>query len=265
MISIHGRSGHTRTGFVQLSTHECKACWECLGSCPNQVLGKIDLPWHRHAIFVNPEQCRGCLKCVSVCANGALSKNGQEAGTHSTQHKKSLYRFLGNNLLLLAGIAMILSGMVLQAGFHMGGPPHPQQAGMAPGSANSLIEMRMNSSATIWGLTYPGWSSLHKIAIVLFSALISWHTILHWKWYKTVLTRRRISKNKEVLTLSLLFLLVAVTGLIPWFIDIAGGSGELRLGFIEIHDKLTLLLIGFLGWHLVKRIRWYSAAFGKLR
>jgi hypothetical protein len=51
-----------------------------------------------------------------------LSKNGQEAGTHSTQHKKSLYRFLGNNLLLLAGIAMILSGMVLQAGFHMGVP-----------------------------------------------------------------------------------------------------------------------------------------------
>jgi hypothetical protein len=33
---------------------------------------------------------------------------------------------------------------------------------------------------------------------------------------------------------------------------------------IEIHDKITLILIVFLILHIIKRLKWFSSAFGKL-
>ena len=64
---------HTRTPFVQLDTQKCKACWKCIENCPNQVINKIDLPWHKHALIVKPDACIGCLNCVNICQYGAYS------------------------------------------------------------------------------------------------------------------------------------------------------------------------------------------------
>ena len=61
-----------QTAHIQLDPHKCKACWECIEACPKQVLGKIDLPFHKHAKIVNPEACIGCKKCVKTCQYGAI-------------------------------------------------------------------------------------------------------------------------------------------------------------------------------------------------
>lgn len=66
-----GRS-RFETRFVRLQTTVCKACWSCLRECPVGVMGKIDLPWHAHALLRAPEACVGCLKCVAACEHGAL-------------------------------------------------------------------------------------------------------------------------------------------------------------------------------------------------
>jgi NAD-dependent dihydropyrimidine dehydrogenase PreA subunit len=71
----HNNRRHTGTPFITLDTRKCKACWECIINCPNQVIGKIDLPWHKHAKIINPVSCTGCLKCVKVCKQGALQKS----------------------------------------------------------------------------------------------------------------------------------------------------------------------------------------------
>jgi len=42
-------------------------------NCPNQVINKIDLPWHKHALIVKPDACIGCLNCVNICQYGAYS------------------------------------------------------------------------------------------------------------------------------------------------------------------------------------------------
>ena len=63
-----------RTAHIQLYTHKCQACWECVETCKKQVLGKIDLPLHKHAMIVRPDACIGCKKCVKVCQYGAISK-----------------------------------------------------------------------------------------------------------------------------------------------------------------------------------------------
>ena len=60
--------------FIDVNTHNCKACWECKENCPNQVFGKIDFLGHRHIKVSHPENCTGCLKCVKVCEQGAITK-----------------------------------------------------------------------------------------------------------------------------------------------------------------------------------------------
>jgi len=108
------------------------------------------------------------------------------------------------------------------------------------------------------------WSTIHKFVIVFFFLLMIYHTYVHWKWYKGIITKHLIGKNRQVIILSVLFLLVAVTGLIPWFIDLSGSTSILRMLFIEIHDKITFILIVFFILHFVKRAKWYATAYKKL-
>ena len=67
------RRGHTRTAYVQLDTRKCKACWKCINTCPNKVIGKIDFLGHRHARIDQSDKCSGCLKCVKTCESGAYN------------------------------------------------------------------------------------------------------------------------------------------------------------------------------------------------
>jgi len=63
---------HVKTKFVRLNTNLCKACWNCVEACPNNVIGKIDLPIHRHAHISHAEKCKGCKKCVGACSHEAI-------------------------------------------------------------------------------------------------------------------------------------------------------------------------------------------------
>jgi len=59
--------------------------------------------------------------------------------------------------------------------------------------------------------------------------------------------------------------LVAITGLVPWFIDLLNYNSILRLILIELHDKLALLLIIYLILHVIKRNNWFLSAYRKLK
>jgi uncharacterized Fe-S center protein len=63
---------HTGTRYIRLDTGRCKACWDCVQVCPQHVLGKVDLPFHRHARIDRAEKCKGCLRCVKACPNQAI-------------------------------------------------------------------------------------------------------------------------------------------------------------------------------------------------
>jgi 2-oxoglutarate ferredoxin oxidoreductase subunit delta len=69
-----------RTKFIELDTQKCQACWKCLAGCKNNVIGKVDIIIHKHALIKNPENCTGCLKCVKACEFGAYSKKGAQRG-----------------------------------------------------------------------------------------------------------------------------------------------------------------------------------------
>lgn len=176
---------------------------------------------------------------------------------------RTFNNFIINNLLLIVGLVMMFSGLIMQIGFHMGG--HQVDTNGFQTQSIPYEQLRaIDTVKIVCGFNYSDWSTIHKVVVILFSLLMIYHTYVHWKWYKGVITKHLIGKNRQVIILSALFLLVAITGFVPWLIDLSGGPGTLRMHFIEIHDKVTLILIVLLILHIIKRLKWYSFTFKKM-
>jgi ferredoxin len=237
----------TRTTYIQLDTKKCIACWECLAECKNNVIGRINLPWHKHSRFVNSSDCTGCLKCINICEPGALTKISNTKSDNNSSKKTIKQAFIVNSGLLFFGIAMSLSGFVIQLKYHMG--------------HNSGLE----SDNSVLGIGYYNWTNIHKTSIIIFSFLMTLHFFIHWKWYKTIIIRKLAQINRLQIILSIVFILVAITGYIPWIINLSGGSDIVRKSFIEIHDKIAILLFVLLTLHLTTRLKWYITTLDKLK
>ncbi len=160
--------------------------------------------------------------------------------------QNNITRFIINLGLFISGIASAFSGMLIQIKYHL------HRHG------------NIQNNNFVLGINYHGWSLLHKISITLLSLLITYHIYQHWKWYKTIIKKRLFAKNQQVLIFSTLFILVAITGLIPWCIDSLTGNAIQRKTFIEIHDKIAIILSLYLILHIIKKMKWYSAAFKKI-
>jgi hypothetical protein len=174
------------------------------------------------------------------------------------QRNTHISSFMVNNLLLLSGSLMIVSGFVLQLGFHIGNQSRVRERMTHSHNTNFEQVGTIDPTDAVWNIDYSTWSILHKIAIVFFTVSMIYHLIIHWKWYKSVFGKQLVSKNRQSIILSFLFLSVALTGLIPWFIDLSGNKSFLRLFLIEIHDKLAILFVIYLLLHVVKRIKWFK-------
>jgi hypothetical protein len=160
--------------------------------------------------------------------------------------RKNIYRFIINLGLIISGVATVFSGLLIQIKYHMGSHGH------------SAI------NDTVLGMSKKGWSDIHKTTILVLSALMIYHIYQHWEWYKVVIRKQLIAKNKQVIILSIFFGLVAITGFIPWSIDFLKGGEMLRKVFIEIHDKLALIFSVYLLLHMIKKLKWFFSAYSHL-
>ena len=66
------KAGQSQNGNIRIDTKKCKACWKCIDICPDNVIGRINMPWHKHAKIINKDKCTGCLKCVKICDSDAV-------------------------------------------------------------------------------------------------------------------------------------------------------------------------------------------------
>ncbi|HEY5959910.1 MAG TPA: DUF4405 domain-containing protein [Polyangiaceae bacterium] len=142
-------------------------------------------------------------------------------------------RVLLNLALLLTGLASAGSGLTMQVKYHIG--------------HHGYVD------ATNGG--YAMWSQFHKLASMTLLALVAWHLIVNWKWLHVTWNKGLFHKHRQLVAMSLIFVAAVITGLGAWAI---GWSG---LGFwrekivVEIHDKLTIFLTGFLFLHVWSRRR----------
>lgn len=67
------------TQYMIIDPHRCTACWECVGKCPEKVIGKLDFLFHKHSHVNNAEAYIGCKKCVKTCRNQAILELGAMA------------------------------------------------------------------------------------------------------------------------------------------------------------------------------------------
>ena len=161
--------------------------------------------------------------------------------------RNSILSFISNLGLLFSASVMAFSGLLIQFNYHMG-------------NHEGIV-----ISSTVFGINYFGWSGIHKISIIFFSIFMIFHIIIHWKWYKIIVKKNLFAKNRQVITLSIVFILVAITGYIPWFIKLIGGDTMIHKIFIEIHDKLALILLVYLILHIRKRLKWFITTIEKLK
>jgi hypothetical protein len=160
--------------------------------------------------------------------------------------KRQVISCITNLGLLPASAAMAWSGLVIQLNYHMG------------------HHGAINKASLVLGMTHAGWSDIHLTAIAIVSFLAVIHIILHWKWYKTIVLKKLFAKNHLIITLTAIFIAVAITGYTPLFVKWSGGSEVIRKSFIEIHDKLALVLLIYLMIHVSQKFRWFISSFKKL-
>ena len=63
------------TEYVWANHQQCKACWECVDTCPQQVIGKAGFLWHKHIVLKKSDNCNGCKKCIQVCPHEVFSED----------------------------------------------------------------------------------------------------------------------------------------------------------------------------------------------
>lgn len=93
------------------------------------------------------------------------------------------------------------------------------------------------------------WAVFHVVVSLLFLVVVIFHIITHWNWYKGVVSRGIGKKNKVTLWLSMVFIVVAVTGIA--LLNIDGANSFLGLWHYKIGIIASILAVV----HILKRIR----------
>ena len=152
-----------------------------------------------------------------------------------------------NILLLISSITTAFSGLTIMIHYHMG------------------HQGDISTTDLFWGIYYGGWSTIHKTATIALSLIMAYHILLHLKWYKNVLLKKLLTKNRQVILLSVIFIVTALTGFIPWLLQSGDVSDIPQRGLIEIHDKMGIVFIVFLVLHVSKRFNWFTNTYAKLK
>lgn len=151
--------------------------------------------------------------------------------------KKTRLNFIINLGLMISGLIVIFSGLLIQIYYHMG-------------------DFRL--SELVLGLNHKIWLLIHIISSIVFTLLMVHHVTVLWKWYKGVIKKKLYSKNKQVLILLGIWILVTLTGFIPCISNYYFDQNIFTFLLIEIHDKIGLLFCVYFGIHLIQRLDWYK-------
>lgn len=194
----------TATSYVAINPRHCMACWKCVGNCPVKAIGKAGFLLHRHVVFKNADACIGCGKCIKTCPNSVFFKPGKTIPGFRAEGHASLFI---ERMLPLAFVASAVSGV----GLHIAGHGMDHE---------------------LWH----NWAVAHVLTNLLWLVSVWFHVKRHVAWFKSIVNKGIGGKSLLTFVLSVIFLIVAVTGIVLLvFVDGASsaiGSWHYRLGII---------------------------------
>lgn len=92
------------------------------------------------------------------------------------------------------------------------------------------------------------WAVVHVVGSVLFLITIIFHVTTHWGWYKGIIKKGIGRKSKVTAVLSVIFLLLSVTGIL--LLGVNGANSSLGLWHYKIGIITTVIAVG----HIIKRL-----------
>lgn len=92
------------------------------------------------------------------------------------------------------------------------------------------------------------WAATHILSCLLFTAFVIAHVKTHWAWYKSLLRNGLGKKSRVTVIVSVLFVLVFLTGCV--LLGVEGPGSGIGLW----HYRVGLLSIVLFGGHIIKRI-----------
>ncbi len=99
------------------------------------------------------------------------------------------------------------------------------------------------NSHSIWH----NWAVFHVCGSVLFFVIAALHIVTHWRWYKGLVKNGMSRKNKVTVILSIVFLVLSVTGIALFGVN--GANSSLGLWHYKIGIVMVVIAIG----HIVRR------------
>lgn len=100
-----------------------------------------------------------------------------------------------------------------------------------------------------------GGENIHIWFGLIMLGLMVFHTIHHWKWFKKLISVKFVLKNKLLSVTVVVFVLMAVSGLVMWLELVPREIFNFR----EIHEVTGQMLLVLVLIHIIQRIKWYFA------
>jgi hypothetical protein len=159
--------------------------------------------------------------------------------------KKANLNLITDVIIFFPMFLLALSGLVIQAVFHMG---------------HHGITF---SDTMVLGFTRSELNDIHKILSIVTTVAVFIHLYFHRQWVKRKLLGNIIKKNahRNTRILFVTFSITLITGFLAWLLN--GIDAELSIAFREIHDKIGIILTIIFIIHLVKHFRWLKKSFLK--
>jgi len=95
--------------------------------------------------------------------------------------------------------------------------------------------------------------NIHIYFGLFWLALMLFHVIQHWNWFKKMFSIEHVMKNKLLTVTMIVFVLMAISGIIIWTEVLPRGF----INFKEIHEVTGQLLLGLMLIHVIQRVKWY--------
>ena len=92
------------------------------------------------------------------------------------------------------------------------------------------------------------WAVFHVFVSMLFLIAVIFHVAMHLEWYKGIIKNGIGRKSKVTAVLSIIFLLLSVTGIV--LLGVSGANSPLGLWHYKTGIIMTIIAV----WHIIKRL-----------